>query len=285
MNRGRAVLWTVAAIGAAAVACRVIACRCRAPITGVAVQDAHPGMSYSPESVKVPLERDAATGIERGRLVLLGRTYAVRVDAADPRRSPRIEADLRGDGVAFDGVVTGRWCEDPPRARIGGDVTFVLPASDGGVRDYRVSFEYGGGADGLSASASTWVFGDADLGGRRFRYALLDRDLDGSFADVDGLAFLVDRDGDGRFDGGQDGEEFQAANSFNLGTGAYFLRSVSEDASRVEFGRALWPKPARPYLGKGDAAPAVEGTDLDGKPISLDALHGRKTLLVFWASW
>jgi peroxiredoxin len=35
----------------------------------------------------------------------------------------------------------------------------------------------------------------------------------------------------------------------------------------------------------GKPAPAIEGTDLDGKPVSLAALKGNVVLVVFWASW
>jgi thiol-disulfide isomerase/thioredoxin len=35
----------------------------------------------------------------------------------------------------------------------------------------------------------------------------------------------------------------------------------------------------------GKSAPAIEGTDLDGKPVSLTELKGTVVLVVFWASW
>ena len=35
----------------------------------------------------------------------------------------------------------------------------------------------------------------------------------------------------------------------------------------------------------GNPAPAIEGTDLDGKKISLAELKGNVVLIVFWASW
>lgn len=35
----------------------------------------------------------------------------------------------------------------------------------------------------------------------------------------------------------------------------------------------------------GKSAPSIEGTDLDGKPVSLAALKGNVVLVVFWASW
>jgi thiol-disulfide isomerase/thioredoxin len=35
----------------------------------------------------------------------------------------------------------------------------------------------------------------------------------------------------------------------------------------------------------GNPAPAIEGTDLDGKPFSLAKLKGNVVLVVFWASW
>jgi thiol-disulfide isomerase/thioredoxin len=35
----------------------------------------------------------------------------------------------------------------------------------------------------------------------------------------------------------------------------------------------------------GKPAPAIEGTDLDGKPVSLAGMKGDVVLVVFWASW
>jgi len=35
----------------------------------------------------------------------------------------------------------------------------------------------------------------------------------------------------------------------------------------------------------GKSAPAIEGTDLDGKPVSLTNFKGNAVLVVFWASW
>ena len=35
----------------------------------------------------------------------------------------------------------------------------------------------------------------------------------------------------------------------------------------------------------GKPAPAIDGTDLDGKPVSLADLKGNVILVVFWASW
>ena len=35
----------------------------------------------------------------------------------------------------------------------------------------------------------------------------------------------------------------------------------------------------------GKPAPAIQGTDLDGKPVSLADLKGNVVLVVFWASW
>ena len=289
MPRARATI----AICAAAIllACAGAASVGRAPIAGTVVAGAEPSVSYAPAAAVVPLELDAATGVARGRLVLLGRPYAIRVDAADPLRPPRIEADRRGEGVAFDGAVTGSWTTeapgDPPNAWISGRVTFVLPVPGGGLRDYAVDLDYSGGrGEGrLEAAATTWIVGEADLGGRQFRYALRDRNLDGSMADLDGLQFLIDRDGDGQFDGSENEEEYAAGRPFNVGTCTFFLREVSDDGCRAEFARAVWPVGARPFLGKGDVAPAIEGTDLDGKTVSLASLRGRKALLVFWASW
>ena len=38
-------------------------------------------------------------------------------------------------------------------------------------------------------------------------------------------------------------------------------------------------------VGKRHAAPALKGTDLDGKPVDIAASRGRITVVNFWASW
>ena len=59
------------------------------------------------------------------------------------------------------------------------------------------------------------------------------------------------------------------------------LRKDSEDpAVKVFAGERL-----RQLSVIGKPAPGIEGTDLDGKPVSLAGLKGNIVLVVFWASW
>lgn len=48
-------------------------------------------------------------------------------------------------------------------------------------------------------------------------------------------------------------------------------------------GISLWQ--GRHLLPSGDPAPSVELTTLDGTPVRLDELRGKKVLLYFWAPW
>jgi thiol-disulfide isomerase/thioredoxin len=43
--------------------------------------------------------------------------------------------------------------------------------------------------------------------------------------------------------------------------------------------------PDRGFVGVGDAAPALQTTDLAGVPVSLDSLRGRVVVVNFWATW
>ena len=48
-------------------------------------------------------------------------------------------------------------------------------------------------------------------------------------------------------------------------------------------GISLWQ--GRNLLPAGDPAPAIQLTDLEGSPIELAELRGKKVLLYFWAPW
>ena len=47
----------------------------------------------------------------------------------------------------------------------------------------------------------------------------------------------------------------------------------------------LWLPAASAALDAGDAAPALTGTTLDGKPFDLAALKGKVVVLNLWATW
>jgi len=41
----------------------------------------------------------------------------------------------------------------------------------------------------------------------------------------------------------------------------------------------------KPYLKVGDAAPLVSLPGMDGQPLELSSLWGKKCILFMWASW
>ena len=45
------------------------------------------------------------------------------------------------------------------------------------------------------------------------------------------------------------------------------------------------PRPAVPGPKVGEAAPEIEGPDLEGKPFQLSAYRGKVVFLQFWAPW
>ncbi len=215
--------------------------------------------------------------------------HAVVVDASDPARPPRMWMDLAGSGD-FTGVepTAGDWYEGRT-AYVSQDPTLRLPAPGGGHREYPLSIQYHGEAEGpgtMEVVSMDWLRGKVTLGGREFEFALRDLDADGDYADPAGLTLVFDQDGDRYLDAGQEsGEGYRGDERFNLGTGTFRVARVAEDGSEVSFEPAWPPASVRPFLGVGDPAPPIPATDLDGKPISLEEFRGRKVLLVFWAEW
>jgi thiol-disulfide isomerase/thioredoxin len=81
--------------------------------------------------------------------------------------------------------------------------------------------------------------------------------------------------------------------------GAYYQRLVQGDrfdvatkAFRLIHDEAVNPVVKEYCAGRlnqlqliGKPAPAIQGTDVDGKPVSLDDFKGKVVLVVFWASW
>ena len=73
------------------------------------------------------------------------------------------------------------------------------------------------------------------------------------------------------------------------GIGLPEARLAFEDL-KDPFGINLWPRykgrdGCRTPMAWSAEAPDLELPDVDGNPFKLSAMHGRKTLLVAWASW
>jgi hypothetical protein len=268
-GRGGRVRIAALALGAAVLVLWTAGCVLHAA-TSVEAQAAPGGrfaITCEPAERSIPLVHDAATGLDKGTIVLRGHAFAVTIDARSADRPPQI--DVEGAAVVESGATSG----------VGDPRDFALPGAP-----YRASLrvEREEGSPGTLVVEPEFRGGTVDLGGSSYRFLIRDRDADGDF-DLDALDLCIDRDDDGQFD--LDGETFAGSASFRVASGTFALRSVSDDGAAVTFSRALLPKFGDRYVGRGDPAPPVAGTDLDGKPISLDALRGRKVLLVFWASW
>ncbi|MCE9634563.1 MAG: TlpA family protein disulfide reductase [Planctomycetes bacterium] len=254
--------------------------------TSVDAPGARVGRTVDPRSLSLASTSDGRTV---AWLSLRGTAFRFDVAASDPSRPPTIDV-VRGEGGAAIARLTGAWTLDSanPLARVGGVATLRLPSSGASDRPYSIDIAYEGRANRrgarLTVEATLSEFGEVVLGGRAFRYALRDANADGSYADLDHLDFAFDRDGDDGFDGG-DGESIDPSEPFDLGTGAFAVRSVSDDGTRVEFVTSSQRANATPFLGRGDVAPSVAGTGIDGRPVSFGTSRGRRTLVVFWASW
>jgi thiol-disulfide isomerase/thioredoxin len=59
---------------------------------------------------------------------------------------------------------------------------------------------------------------------------------------------------------------------------------VPTDAQTIGKASEIWLG-ARREMAVGHAAPAIEGEDVDGKPIKLSEYRGKVVVVVFWASW
>ncbi|MHC4493306.1 MAG: hypothetical protein ACYTDU_16980 [Planctomycetota bacterium] len=225
----------------------------------------------------VGLPADLGPRVRRATAVLAGVPRAMVADASDPEKPPLLWVDVAGSGdFAGATVFTGEWHpaanrDEPPMAYVSGTAKVPLQSRDGRTWEYELGCSYQGTAarpGDVRIVASTWRGGIARLGDREFRFALRDANADGSFADINHLQLVFDRDWDGAYDADYDtGEGYRGYERFNLGTGTFRLDSVSDDGSRVVFA-AAWPGISpRPFLGSGDQAPVLPAKDLDPPPL------------------
>ncbi len=139
------------------------------------------------------------------------------------------------------------------------------------------------------------IASDIKLGGHTVRVVLLDDNTDGLFRDIaekpaEGTpptgAFFVDRNLDGRIDGGSDSAEFYRGwEPFEFQGTNYKLVRVANDGARMLFEPTDEPCTPKAYIGKGLPAIDFEATDTEGKTFKLSDYKGKVVLLDFWASW
>ena len=128
-----------------------------------------------------------------------------------------------------------------------------------------------------------WRHGRVAMGERTFHYVLCRPG--GEWSDLGRLELSFDRDEDGLFCNDlENGEGYEGDERFDLGTGTFMIRSISEDGERVVFAKAWPPTRVHQFLASGDPAPALPAETLDGSPISLDDFLGQEVLLCFWSS-
>ncbi len=164
----------------------------------------------------------------------------------------------------------------PGACAIGPDIVAEPLASD----DCRLNWIC---AAGVPLEDLEWRHGRVALGDRTFHYVLCRPG--GEWSDLGRLELSFDRDEDGLFCNDlSNGEGYEGDERFDLGTGTFMIRSISEDGEHVVFAKAWPPTGVHHFLASGDPAPALPAEILDGSPISLDDFLGQEVLLCFWGS-
>jgi thiol-disulfide isomerase/thioredoxin len=145
--------------------------------------------------------------------------------------------------------------------------------------------------------ARDWArVGRVRLGGQDYQVGIIENDNDGIFrlTDAEGkvdpraVSFSIDLNGDGRLDSGSDSaEHYRSDEPFNAGGESYLLASVSPAGDRVTFRVSETKVEPKLFIEVGYEAPAFEGSDQEGRDVSLAAFlkEHKVVLLDFWATW
>jgi peroxiredoxin len=124
------------------------------------------------------------------------------------------------------------------------------------------------------------------LGDRTARIAVVDRTFRGWFSHLGRDALLVDVDGDGAWEVGEDSHErYRLGAPFPLGDVDLVVASVAPLGEAVTVSRSERPARRMASLAVGAPAPGFEATLLDGTTFRLAAQRGSWVLLDFWATW
>jgi len=253
-------------------------------------------LKKAPEDIKAPLYGELKIGPKDAPAPLL-----VLLDETDGK-APRLFLDANRNGnLTDDAAVTLE--EQPSAAAVrettiySGNVTVRIPYADG-ARDARLVFtRYGKTASNPAAFREMLFYsrdyawaGDVKLGGKSFSAMLLDEAATGDFRAAQGkssnVRFLIDVDGDGRFDPRR--ENLDARDPFNVGGTTYEIAEMKADGRFriVKSSKVAEELTPAPNLAKGGKAPAFTARATDGKEVKFpDDYKGKVVLLDFWATW
>ncbi len=169
-----------------------------------------------------------------------------------------------------------------------GSVSFQLPASDGNsTRAYRLALVWTPATPMMiTYFRDNRQEGQIELGGVKYRIAIIDENSDGLFDDLDNDLLLIDIDRDSELLASSDSHErYWLDAPFNIDGTVYAAASVSRDGSRIVIDKSdRWVETNAP-LTVGSPAPHFSVVDADGERLSLSSLQGKIVVLDFWASW
>jgi len=245
--------------------------------------------SYYPQAVQ--LSSDPISGLTEptysgtptyASMTLAGRSFALVLDRDGSNGKLYVDADESKVLSPVD------WMQRLWDGSYVGSASFQLRASDGnGVRAYHLFLVW-------SPTTPTVIIyfrdnyqeGRIELGGVRYKIAIIDENSDGMFDDLEHDLLLIDLDRDGELLASSDSHERYWLNApFNIDGTVYAAASVSADGSKIVIDKSdAWVEPKVP-LAVGFPAPDFSVVDADGEKLSLSSLEGKIVVLDFWASW
>src|ERR1051325_1774081 len=133
--------------------------------------------------------------------------------------------------------------------------------------------------------------GQVKLGDKAYKVRLVttldDGDFRGSDKDDSGVQLLIDRNGNGKFDG--KGETFDIKKPFNIGGTTYELKEIARDGTHfkvAQSSKTVAEEPMEADATQGAKATAFEAKSMDGKNVKFpDDYKGKIVMLDFWATW
>ncbi len=229
-------------------------------------------------------------------------TFLVVVDEPEGKPS-RLFIDANHNGDLTDDAVPS-WTEGRTPGPNGkeitlheGRVTVKIPYPDGPKEVRLFLSRYDRNADVPDAfrkfifySRDYALSGDVKLGDTSYRAMLVDENATGDFRGADskssGVRFLVDLNGDGKFDPRR--ESYDSRAPFNIGGITYEISDMKADG-RFKIAKSSMTveetKPA-PNLARGAKAPSFIAKATSGKEVRFpEDYKGKIVLIDFWATW
>ncbi len=128
--------------------------------------------------------------------------------------------------------------------------------------------------------------GMIDLGGEKYKIAVIDENTDGRYDDLSKGTLFIDIDRNGKLLTSRDSHErYTLSEPFNIDGTVYAVKSVSADGAHIVIGKSDTYVPEKVPLEVGSQAPDFSGSTVSGHKISLSGFKGKIVVIDFWASW